>query len=468
MDVWTRLLEIAHVKKAKHGIPGKITKGFIIEGYFDYPILFPWIFSFFSKKMLLKIQGFVSPFFDILQNYLVFVLTYHFTSDLTTALISQLIYAATPMIPIENSYMTPRSLGYFMFTLAFLPLLLFHIDKNPFLLIVGFIFTTLLFITHRFALQSLLFISIFFTFIDKSFIYLGSFILGFITITFLTKGYYLRVLKGHIANIYFWVKNYKYRFAHQIYGNQKSKNLDWVNKIYRLLSYFSPIFLLGINPWVISGALYLFLNLKPFISITRNEVFVRMSLWIIFFYIFAVIVLRVKRLIPIGEGQRYLEMTMVPSAMLSAILLRNLLTAYGIVIGILFTTLVLASFVIILFIQIKGIIQDKNRSLTNELKRSFNYINKIAGTPRIMCIPHQITTMTVYNTKADVLVNADNPGLMKISDFYPILKKPIKELKKKYNLDYLLLRETFVKASELKIKNSKIVFKSGNVLLIKL
>lgn len=468
VDVWTRLLEIAHVKKAKHGIPEKITKGFIIEGYFDYPILFPWIFSFFSKKTLLKIQGFVSPFFDVLQNYFVFFLTYQFTSDLATALAAQLIYALTPMIPIENSYMTPRSLGYFMFTLAFLPLLLFHIDKSPFLLIIGFIFTTLLFITHRFALQSLLFISVFFTFVDKSPIYLSVFILGAIAIIFLTKGYYLRVLKGHLYNIYFWIKNYKYRFAHQIYGNQKTNRLDWVNKIYRLLSYLSPVFLLGINPWVISGVLYLFFYYRPLISIARSEVFLKMSWWIIFFYIFAAIVLRVKRLIPIGEGQRYLEMTMVPSAILSAILFRSLLATYGIAAGILFAILALISLVIILFVQIKGIIHDKNRSLTSELKRSFNYINKIAGTPRIMCIPHQITTMTVYNTKADVLVNADNPGLMQVSDFYPIIKKKVKELKKIYNLDYLLLRETFIKASELKIKKSKVVFKSGNVLLIKL
>ncbi|MBI4091744.1 MAG: hypothetical protein HY427_00860, partial [Candidatus Levybacteria bacterium] len=64
VDVWTRLLEIEHVKKAGHKIPGKIKKGFIIDGTFDYPIIFPWLFSFFPKKFLLEIQGFVSPFFD--------------------------------------------------------------------------------------------------------------------------------------------------------------------------------------------------------------------------------------------------------------------------------------------------------------------------------------------------------------------------------------------------------------------
>src|SRR5690348_15361105 len=72
VDVWTRLIEIDHVKKAKHKIPGKITKGFIIDGYFDYPILFPWIFSFFSKEFLFKAQGFISPIFDCFQNTFLF------------------------------------------------------------------------------------------------------------------------------------------------------------------------------------------------------------------------------------------------------------------------------------------------------------------------------------------------------------------------------------------------------------
>jgi len=42
------------------------------------------------------------------------------------------------------------------------------------------------------------------------------------------------------------------------------------------------------------------------------------------------------------------------------------------------------------------------------------------------------------------------------------------ELAKQFNLDYLLLRESFVKLSELKLSKNKVVFKSGDVLLIRL
>ncbi len=465
VDVWTRLLEIEHVKKARHKIPGEITKGFIIEGQFDYPIIFPWLFSFFPKKFLLNIQGLVSPFFDSLQNILVFYIAYSLTNNIAVSLLAQAMYSVIPIIPIENSYLTPRSLGYFNFTLAFFPIFMFHINRNPLLLILSLFFTCTLFLTHRFALQSLLIISIFFSFVDRSLIYIANIILAFVIVMILTRGFYLRVAKGHLYNIYFWVVNYRHRFSHQIYALKKSKKrVDWVGRVYSLLSLLSPIFMFAMNVWAFSAVIFLFLpeDLKS------NPVFYRMSLWIIFFYVFGAIVLKVKRLIPIGEGQRYMEMSSVPSVILASILFFYFYEKYPILSVFALGTLLLGNLVLILFIQIKGIITDKNRSLTSDLQNAYHFINKLKGRPRILCIPHQITTMTVYNTKADVLVNADNPGLMKIQEIYPVLKVSIKSLQKKYALNYLLLRESYAKLSDLNIKNPRIIFRSGDVNLVKL
>ncbi len=466
VDVWTRLLEIEHVKKAKRRIPGKIKKGFIIQGYFDYPIIFPWLFSFFSKKFLLSVQGFVSPFFDILQNILVYAITFQLTGNVTISLVSQLIYASIPIIPIENSYLTPRSFGYFMFTLAFYPLMMFHINNDLRYLFAGFLFSTMLFLVHRFALQSLLFISIFFTFVDKSLIYILTFLFAFISAVLFTNGFYLRVAKGHLYNIYFWVKNYEFRFAHQIYGNVKPKKQDWVAKIYPLLSALSPLMIIITNCWILSAFIYLYIFYNKTSGFPQNSIFFKMSLWIVFFYIIGSIILRIKRLIPIGEGQRYLEMASVPASILSAIFFYYSYEKWGLPVLIVFLIVLLGNLAMILALQIKGIIKDKNRSLTKELTKMYAFINKLPGRPRILCIPHQITTMTVYNTKAYVLVNADNAGLMKIADIYPVLKKSISELSREYNLDYLLLRESYATLNDLKIKYPNILYKSGDILLV--
>ncbi len=468
VDVWTRLLEIEHVKLAHHKIPGKIKKGFIIEGDFDYPIIFPWIFSFFSKNFLLSIQGLVSPFFDFLQNILVFYITISLTGNLQASLLAQLMYSLIPIIPIENSYLTPRSLGYFNFTLAFYPLFLYHINHNQLLLPIALFFTSTLFLTHRFALQSFILISIFFSIIDHSYLYLLNLLIGFLIAVIATKGFYFRVAKGHLYNIYFWVVNYKYRFAHQVYRLKLAKRTDWVGKVYSLLSLFSPIFLFAVNIWAFSAFIFLFLYLQKSLNFSANIIYLKMSLWIIFFYIFGSVVLRIKRLIPIGEGQRYMEMVSVPSVVLSSVLFFYFLDRYGSIVALLMGTILLGNLFVILFFQIKGIITDKNRSLTKDLKKAYDFINSLKGTPRIICIPHQITTMTVYNTKADVLVNADNPGLMKIQEVYPVLKKSVSFLQKKYSLDYLLLRESFAKLEDLKLNNSKIEFRSGDVILVRL
>lgn len=458
VDVWTRLIEINHVKDAKHKIPGKIKKGFIIEGYFDYPIIFPWIFSFFPKKLLLNIQGFISPFFDSIQNLLLFFIAYSITQNLVISLLAQLIYTLTPLIAVENSNLTPRSLGYLNFTLAFYPLLVFNINHDPLYLLIGLVFTALLFLSHRFALQSFIFIAMFFSIIDLSPAYLASLVTGFVVVTALTKGYYLRVAKGHLSNIYFWILNYKYRFSHQVFGN-KEKKLDWVGKIYHLLSLLSPIFLFGIDVWIAAAFIFLFEEFK-------NPLLFKMSLWVIFLYALASIVLKFKRLIPIGEGQRYLEMATVPSSILASYVFFNFYETFGTPVILILLLLLLGNFMLILFVQIKGIIKDKNRSLTKELIGAFKFINKFPSTPRIICIPHQITTMTVYNTRADVLVNADNPGLMKIMDFYPVLKKSLKELQKEYKLDYLLLRESFATPKDLHLITPKIIYKNGDISII--
>ncbi len=466
VDVWTRLIEIDQVRREHHKIPGKISKGFIIDGYFDYPIVFPWLLSFIPKKVLFEIQGFISPIFDCLQNVLVYFVAYYLFGNIQIALIAQLIYMLTPITILENSYLTPRSFGYFLFTLSFLPLIFYTIDHQWTFLLFAYFVTTLLFLTHRFALQSLLFISIFFTFFDRSLIFLLNFAVAFVSATLLTKGYYLRIAKGHFYNIYFWVKNYQYRFAHQVFGNKKQKKQDWVGAIYKLLSTFSPILIFGTSLWTISAFIYLILFYIK--QVTFSNILFQMSIWVVFFYVLAIIVLKVKRLIPIGEGQRYLEMATVPSAILSAYIFLHFSSFYYWQSIFILGFLLLANFFLIIFIQIKGIIQDKNRSLTENMLKVFAYINGLKGTPRIMCIPHQITTMTIYNTKADVLVNADNKQLMTMFDFYPVLTKPLPYIAKKYKLDYLLMRESFVTLAELKINQKDVIFTAGDVKIVRI
>ncbi len=468
VDVWTMLIEAELIRKNNHFVPkGKIDNGFILGGHFDYPPLFLILLSFFPSKTLFKIQGLISPFFDALQNFVVFLIAYQLTQNLTLALISQLVYTLTPISALENSSLLSRSMGYLFFTLSFYFLILSTTSTplNLIFFILGIFFSSLTLLTHKFATQSLFFITIFFTLFEKNILYLIALILTTILAVVLSKGYYIRVLKSHVNIILFWIRHYKLRFSHQVYGIiPVSKNPDLIVTIYKILTKLAPITLLALNIWVLPAFFYL-LGIVPATSL----IYIKMASWVMFFYILGVLVLSIKRLTPIGEGYRYLEMATVPSSILTGFLFMYFYNSpYRNAALFIFITIALGNLAIILFVQTKAVIKDKNRSMTDEMKKMFSFINRLKGNKRIMCIPHQITTMVVYNTNASVLVNFDVEALRKMYDFYPVIRKPISEIARIHNINYILLRETYAKLNDLKIQNYKIVFKSGDVMLIQL
>lgn len=471
VDVWTRLIETRHVREAHHRIPrGKISRQFIIDGYFDYPPVFPFLLSYIPTDTLKNIQGFIAPLFDAIQVALIYYATMYLIGDVRVALLAQTIYMLTPMIAIENSYMTPRSLGYVNFTLAVLPLVVYHYIHNPWFFAVGILFSFFIFLTHRFATQAFLFISIFFTFYLNTPIFLQAFLVGFAVAVITTKGYYLRVLKGHLSNIYFWVCNLDYRWAHQVRGipqkNNKIKQ-DWVGKVNTFMSVFSPIALFGLNPWALSS--FVIIGGLYFGWFSVSPMFQTFAVWIIFFYIFGSTVLKVKQLMPIGEGQRYMEMATVPASILSAFIFFKFFEGpYKSYVLFILVAVLIGNFGLILFIQMKGIIKDRNRSITDDMWNVFDYMNSYKGTMRVICIPHQNTTMTIYCTNKDVFVNADNPGLLRIQEVYPILKVPLVELKTKYKLTHALVKESFVTLLELKLSRKNIEYQSGDVMVVRI
>lgn len=465
VDVWSRMIETDYIRKNHHRIPmKKISDGFILEGFFNYPPVLPWLLSFIPKKTLFNIQGFIAPLFDILQNILVFFITLQISGKIEVALLAQLIYATIPLIVLENSYLTPRSLGYLNFTLAFYPLILYSIWPNSLYLLISFIFLSLSFFTHKFATQSLLFVCLFFSVIEnRTSPYLLTFFMSFIAAIIVSRGYYLRILQGHIDNIRFWMRNLEYRFAHQIRGIiTKKEETDFVGQVYYLLGSFTPITLIGTNIWMIFPLLFLiakFLNWQ-FLPVDNLLLF-KMSIWVTFFYILSILVLSIKYLIPIGEGQRYIEMSVAPTAVLTAVVFFSLInTDYKYLTILLFVLILFINITLTVFIQWKGIINDKNRSLTKDMEKVFAYINQLKPKSRILCIPHQITTLALYNTRAKVLVDIQAGSLQKIEDVFPILKKSVKEIAEKYNLNLLILKKDYVTMEELKLNKNDLLFET--------
>ena len=475
VDVWSRMLEADFIRKNGHKIPmEKISDGYIIEGYLDYPPVLPWLLSFIPKKNLLSLQGFIAPLFDVMQNIFVFVIVLQLTGNVQIALLTQIVYATIPLSVLENSYLTPRSLGYVSFTGALYPLLLYSLVQNPIYLIIGFLFTLLCFFSHRFATQSLLFVCVFFSIIDRNIFYLVVFFTAMLTAIVISKGYYLRILEGHIANIYFWVKNYQFRFAHQVRGLvKKRQKWDFVSLVYFVLGKFTPVTLIGTNLWIVAPVFFLLEKLFSFGIIPEHilmePLYFKMSLWVIFFYVLGALVLSIPHLQPIGEGQRYLEMTLAPTAIVAAVTFFSLWgTGYAIIVTACLVLILCTNVALTFISQWMGIIHDKYRSLHKDMRGVFAFINMLKPAPRILCIPHQITTMVVYNTKANVFVDIQAGTMQKISEVFPILKQQIPILAKKYGLDLLILKKHYATIEELKLDKKSVIFETEETQVIRL
>lgn len=462
VDIWTHLLYLKEYHKQK-GIPKKIENGFIVPGNYDYPPAFIFILSKFPFKIVEKYEFLFSPFFDSIHLIIIFILSYLITSSILIALTTQIIYILTPIIILENSSATPRSLGYTLFTVVMVSLTFFQKEQSYWLLAVSVISGSLIFLTHRFTTQGFLFFSIIFGIIEKSILFPSVFLISFIVAASLSKGFYFKVLKGHIGNLLFWYKNIKYRYAHQVIGSLSARNTkDFIFKIYTQFLKFPPFVLEITNPWL------LFVLAYPYFVSSDNKIIQLMILWVIISYILALSTMWIPKLRFLGEGQRYLELSAFPTALISSIFFTSLInTKLGMLTLFSYTVIGIASFLTIVIIQRKAIINEKLRTLTPEMKKMFKYLKTLKNKPRLLCIPHQITTSTIYHTGCSVYVNASYATINKISDVYPYIRKPIIEIMKEKNLDAMLINTDYTKIEELKIKKYKIVKEIGNFALLR-
>lgn len=462
VDIWTHLLYLKEYHRQK-GIPKKIENGFLVPGTYDYPPIFIFIISKFPFKLIEKYEFIFSPFFDALHLILIFFISYYLIDNILLALLTQALYILTPIIVLENSSTTPRSLGYTLFTILFLSLFLFIQNGNYLLLTTAITAGTFIFLSHRFTTQGFLFFSIFFSILDKNIIYFGIFMLSFVLAIIISRGFYLRVLRGHIGNLIFWRQNIKYRFAHQIKGNYKEhKTQDFVFKLYNQFLKFPPFVLTITNPWILPVFYILFF------SYPGNPIMQQMVWWVIFSCILVFFTTWIPSLRFLGEPQRYLELSAFPVAFLSAWFFTKVLETNFAPIGIVYyISISIASLITIIVIQRKAIVKDRLRTITPEIEKMFDYLNTLKVKPRLLCIPHQITTNTIYHTGCPVFVNADYTNIEKISEVYPYLRKPIKKIMEKYQLDAVLLNEDYATINDLELKNYQIEKRMGNFVLLK-
>jgi hypothetical protein len=471
IDTWRHLLLADYVRKY-HRIPEVLEKQYIhASGNPGYPPVIYLILSIFPKKFAEKYQFIFAPIFDALQNLCIFWFAYLATKDVTTAITAQIIAALTPVAVIEASNLSTRTLSYLVFSLSFIPLVLFTLTNSIIWIVPAFIMLVIMMFTHKFGLQAYLFTTIGMSIALKDPFYILFFLSSFIIVYLFLGKVYRPIFHEHKSILTFWIKNIDNRFIHQFRGHQKSTQVsDFVQKIY-LLAFKNPfIYLIGNNPWIIIFvSIFVFSFLQPNAiksTIINPLLFNDLLAWALVLIAFGGIILLIKQLRFLGEGNRYLEYCIVPLSIIIASYIPSLIHMYGLTFEITAVLLLLIFLVGNIYIQIKVILKDRMRSITPELWDCISVINKYGKGARVAMFPLQFGDALTYFTNGKVLTTYNNEGLAFIEDIYPIVKKPMKDIIKKFNINFILFHENYVTLKELKLTKYKIaVNKNGFILL---
>lgn len=336
---------------------------------------------------------------------------------------------------------------------------------------------TVLLLSHRMSVQTLFFTTIFFTIYEKSIFYILIFALGVVIATLISKGFYLKILKGHLAMLEYWRQNIKYRYAHEVKGLPRKgyRSSDMVFNLYQKVKSAPFMAVFAANPFVLLIIVFIlfkkfkfgldinYFNLSPILM----DKFI---VWSLFLLVVAIVIRSFRFVEFMGEGERYMEYAAFPVSVIGALLIYNGLQSQ-------YINFTLAGFVLfvmlgglapVFYIQQKVIIQDKERSITKALWKIFDYINHIETEVRMICIPQLMSTSLMYFTKAKTL-STDNSiaHITDLVDVLPVIKRPLEEIFKKYNANYLLVNEHYVKVDELHLQRKQTVKKEDTFYLLK-
>ena len=386
---------ISRIIRKHKRLPVTIRRFYVPEKY-SYPPLFHVFLSLFREKNHNRLQ-FLGPFLSIVMIILLFYLGVSFFNE-KIALFSAVIFAVTPF-SIGISYTASiRSLGNLFLTLSFGFLLSFLLSQTVITFVLSLFFGSLVFLTHRLALQSWIFALILLGLVLKSIFPFLLLVGGFFLATLLSKGFYVKVLREHFNILRFRVK----------YGDMQGKK--------------------GIgNPFII---LFNF----PFILLTPLVFFINHDFVSLFFIVWALSTLLLSFLWVIGEGYRHLINGIVPfSIVLSLVVLDNLF---------IFLTLAAISLV---FSLIKVYRMAKNQSLviSENLLESFRFLNSCADeNDLLLCLPPDFTYAALYFVECKLLQGSggDAEGeKFNVGVLRPMIKgKKVKELLNQFGVKWII------------------------------
>ena len=215
------------------GFPPDHIDRFVKPEKYDYPPAFHFFLSLFDEGKYQKLQ-ILSPVVDILTGIAIFIFCQVYF-NFQVAIISTVLYVVTPFV-LDNAYsFNPRSFANLFFVLAVFSCINTIILNSITWLAASIIFSVLVLLLHRLTTQCLFIILIFLA-VGMQSVFPGIILLLSIFAAILvTKGFYLNVLRGHLAFIL--------EFGHKAFDNKYQDERPALFPDPKQLLFNMPVFL---------------------------------------------------------------------------------------------------------------------------------------------------------------------------------------------------------------------------------
>jgi hypothetical protein len=450
VDTWYYLAS-AEAIRAQKRLPIRLPQYLLHEEKESYPAVFPLFLALFPQKWLQSYFWLISPIIDSIHLLLLYLLAFRLTDSVLAAGTAGLIYAVTPQLISETRNLNGRAFASLLQTITMLVLLRSVIPSDGpsanltgpgdyGLWLIGVFLVAILYNTHTSTtiafLVSVATISVVFG--ERRLILAGA--LGFPLAILISGGYYLRVLRNHLYAARFWIKNVHYTRAHQVNDSPLFSNrIGTGNGRPRQGLYRSRLSLglrvIGENPFILP------MLVTP---IPGNVWAAHMYWWAAAILVWALLTTFGGPLRILGPGFHYMKTSVFPTAYVLSVTVNIQEGAFSAV-GLALVISVIASFAALAyFYRVMARRETEHTAQTPpDLAQAAAYLRGLPG-DRVLVLPTMYADFVAYAAHKAVVWGGHSGDLSKFEEFYPVLRKPLEYFVKRYDVDYVVLDETYV------------------------
>ena len=467
-DTWSILLIVDEIRKG-HGFNG-VCRFYLIEGELDYPPVFFYMLSLFPSSWLRRYNWIINPALDSINAAVTFALAYVLTGNLWLALVAGLVYSFTPVVLEESLNLNMRVFGLIFFNLTMAALVLHYQSGSWIYLVPAVACGILVLLSHKFATQVLYPLLILLAVLNWSYTTLLVLIgIGLGAILF-SKGFYVKVLLGHIGITRFWMKHqgqYGSRYMptsstdskKDINNRQQANESGFsVRQLWRTTRRVNPFYwLLSLCPF---NPFALIVFLLPFIAIQARWEYV-LAAWAAFTLISYYAATYLRFLGHYAGRSQFLEYNALPTAILCAALVWETPAYWKLAVA---AVLLLLSLIqnVRSWRRVRMYSRSDDQSLLEDI---FDYLRK-SKKDGVICLPSSHTFAIPYFTGKKVFYTMCARDYEKIAAFFPVLTVPLKTLSKEYGIHFAMVDTTIVPIKELDLSEFKPVIERNNYVLL--